>query len=118
MTLQDLHELLETTGFPVALFEAAFDEDQDTLPYIVYAPTSASFDMASGTIWRKATRIGLDLFSQKVEDAEKLEAVLLRNKLFPTSVVTVWFPEHKIINTQFDLTISHEFDLYELEEYQ
>jgi len=108
MTLQNLHEILEETGLSVWKYQAF----QETMPYIVYAPVSITFNLASGTIWRRLTSVGVDVYSQKDEDAETLEKVLLKNYLIPTSIIPLWIPDHKVINTQFDLSISQEIDAY------
>jgi len=114
MTLQNLYEILSTTDFPVYQFESKsdFENDQRVFPYIVFEPNMTTFNMSSGTIWRKITGINILLFSRlqsHTVDAEKLEKVLIINKLIPT-ITYYWSPDDNIFTTVFDISITQEID--------
>ena len=110
MTIPELHELLETTGFPVWKYRAVQEDIfKEEMPFIVYHDTDSYFDVTSGTIWRKITNVGIDVFSQKDGDAEMLEKVLLKNNIIPKIIRPIWIEDEKIINTQFDIVISQSF---------
>jgi len=104
MILQELFEILKTTGLSVWKYEAF----QKPMPFIVYQDIESRFDTSSGTVWRKTTKVGIDVYSTEDCDSETLERVLLKNKLIPTSITKIYIPEGKIINTQFDVNISQE----------
>jgi len=105
MTLLEFQDILREVGIPVAHFEIRETE----YSYIIFQEYSTSYTFASGNAWREITRISVDHFSKTIGDStlEKLKLVLLKNKINFTTV-TMYYPEGKIIHTQFDLSIARD----------
>ena len=77
MTLEDIKQILEQTGLPVA-YHSFPEKDAPPLPFIVYlAPSSKNF-CADGVVYVKGMHIQVELYTQwknvKLED--KVEQAL------------------------------------------
>lgn len=108
MTLHELHGVLSSVGIAVSHYEA----DLDTFPYITFSELSTSYVFASSRAWREITRVGVDHFTKTEWDKtlDDLKLTLLKHKINFTTA-TVWYANDKLINTQFNLSITREMEV-------
>lgn len=82
MTIEELKDALETTGYPVAI---GFFERPPNLPYIVINPQSSSNSSADDMTYGKASDYDVELYTNRRRNAiaeENVEQVLDDKMLF------------------------------------
>ena len=86
MTLEELKNILEATGFPVAYSHFVETENNPLpeLPFICYLEIFASNFSADNKVYKNIKNIQIELYTDKKdEQAEiKVESVLNENELF------------------------------------
>lgn len=83
MTLENLYQILAGTNLPTAYL--AFPEDSDvSMPFIVYQEVGSDNFGADNIVWHSATKIQVDLMTQKKDRAleELLESVFNANGIY------------------------------------
>lgn len=66
MTLEDLREILESTGIPVA-YRAWPEDAAPPLPYICYIAAYSNNFAADGVVYHKISHIQVELYTEKKE---------------------------------------------------
>ncbi|EAG2419277.1 hypothetical protein B4Q26_05530 [Listeria monocytogenes] len=96
----NLKEILDNTGLPVAYnhFTETSETPIPSLPFITYVEGDSDNSMADNSVWKIINDYTIELYTEfKVIDIEqKLENVLLANKLPFNSSSTEWIESEKM----------------------
>lgn len=86
-SLEELNEILKTTGYPVAY---RFFETPQKPPYICYFVTNSNNKSADNVVWQKINHIQIELYTAKKdrEAEQKLEDALTSAGIFFESAET------------------------------
>ena len=72
MTLEELKEILESTGLPVT-YRAWPENSAPDLPYICYIVTGSDNFSADGVAFHKAKQVNVELYTETIDESiEKL----------------------------------------------
>lgn len=86
-TMEELYEILKTTGYPVAY---RFFETPQKPPYICYLTAYSNNQSADNVVWQKINHIQIELYAAKKdrEAEQKLEDALTSAGIFFESAET------------------------------
>lgn len=86
-TLEELYEILKTTGYPVAY---RFFETPQKPPYICYLTAYSNNQSADNVVWQKINHVQIELYTDKKdrEAEQKLEDALTNAGIFFESAET------------------------------
>ena len=86
-TLEELYEILKTTGYPVAY---RFFETPQKPPYICYLTAYSNNQSADNVVWQKINHVQIELYTDKKdrEAEQKLEDALKSAGIFFESAET------------------------------
>lgn len=100
MTLQQLKEILDQTGYPVAYNHFS---SEPTVPFIVYRlPTSDNF-FADGAVYHDVDNIEIELYTDKKDlTAEKKLEDLLKTNELPFQYYESWIESEKLLQKLYE----------------
>ncbi len=104
MTLVELKQLLDQTGYPVTY--SHFNNDAPSVPYICYLFVDSENFFADDTVYLEGANIDIELYTSKKDLAaeKKLKDVLLANGItFEQN--EVYISEEKLFKNTFEVEL-------------
>lgn len=105
MTLKQLKQILDTTGYPVA-YKMFSKQTTPSLPFIVYFETNSDNFKADNRVYQKVSKINIQLYTKaKSELAQKtLEDILDQNDIVYESYED-YLVEEKVFLISYEIEI-------------
>lgn len=103
MTLDELANILEATGIPVAY---SHFKDKQGLPFICYKESFTQNFMADGRVYKKRTFVDVELYTKYKDPGveEKIEQVLEQNEI-PWNAVETFINDEKAFQRIYEISI-------------
>jgi hypothetical protein len=108
MNLQELHEILQATGMPVAYshFTESDTEPLPTPPFVVYLCTYSSHFHADSKVYKYIDNVQIELYTSKKDlDAEsRIEEVLNDNEI-PFQTIETYIESEQLFQKIYEVRL-------------
>jgi hypothetical protein len=108
MTLVELKQILDTTGYPVAYshFIATENNPMPSPPYITYLVSHSSNMFADNKVHKKISNIQIELYTNKkdLQAESKLEDALDENEI-PYETSEIWIESEKLFQKIYEIGV-------------
>lgn len=104
MTHQELYNLLNTLGIPVA-YNTFVSNKEVAIPFLIYRETSVDTFKADSTTYYRPRNFELELVTEKkeVELQDRLEELLIENNIPFDTTDEVWDEEERIYHNFYEI---------------